>query len=123
FYIGATLGNTLAGLLNAPVSLFAALGFIAVFAGATNTPLACTLMGIELFGSTHALLFAIACFTAYLFSGHTGIYSAQQIAVPKISNADFADETSLSEAGKRRGYFYQKFFKYVKGFGSKNHDA
>jgi len=39
FYIGATLGNTLAGLLNAPVSLFAGLGFIAVFAGATNTPL------------------------------------------------------------------------------------
>ncbi|WP_158825252.1 voltage-gated chloride channel family protein [Mucilaginibacter lacusdianchii] len=78
FYIGATLGNTLAGLLNAPVSLFAALGFIAVFAGATNTPLACTLMGIELFGSEHALLFAVACFIAYYCSGDTGIYSAQR---------------------------------------------
>ncbi|MFD1258485.1 voltage-gated chloride channel family protein [Mucilaginibacter terrae] len=78
FYIGATLGNTLAGLLNAPVSLFAALGFIAVFAGATNTPLACTIMGIELFGSEHALFFAVACFTAYYFSGKTGIYSAQR---------------------------------------------
>jgi H+/Cl- antiporter ClcA len=78
FYIGATLGNSLAVLLNSPVSLFAALGFIAVFAGATNTPLACTIMGAELFGSEHLLLFAIACFTAYLFSGHTGIYSAQR---------------------------------------------
>lgn len=79
FYIGATLGNTLAGIMNAPVSLFAALGFIAVFAGATNTPLACTIMGIELFGGQHALFFAITCFTAYLFSGKIGIYSAQQL--------------------------------------------
>ncbi|NCD70482.1 voltage-gated chloride channel family protein [Mucilaginibacter agri] len=78
FYVGATLGNTLADFLNAPVSLFAALGFIAVFAGATNTPLACTLMGIELFGGEHAMLFAIACFTAYFFSGDSGIYSAQR---------------------------------------------
>lgn len=113
FYIGATLGNTLSGLLNAPVSLFAALGFIALFSGATNTPLACTFMGIELFGGEHALLFAIACFTAYVFSGHTGIYSAQKIAVPKLSDGSYQDETSLTDASVRRGYLYQKFNKYV----------
>lgn len=83
FFIGATLGHTLALLLGAPVDLFAGLGFIAVFAGATNTPLACTLMGVELFGTTHVLYFAVACFTAYYFSGHAGIYSAQRIAVSK----------------------------------------
>ena len=64
-------------------SFFAALGFIAVFAGATNTPLACTVMGIELFGAEHTVYFAAACFIAYLFSGHTGIYSAQRLGVPK----------------------------------------
>lgn len=105
-------------LLNAPVGLFAALGFIAVFAGATNTPLACTFMGIELFGGEHALLFAVACFTAYFFSGHSGIYSSQRIAVPKITDAAFIDEKSLSDAGKRRGYFHQKISKY--GFGLKS---
>lgn len=78
FYMGATAGNTLATILDAPVSLFAALGFIAVFAGATKTPLACTIMGIELFGTEHTLLFAIACFTSYYFSGDAGIYSAQR---------------------------------------------
>lgn len=112
FYIGATLGNTLSVLLNAPVSLFAALGFIAVFAGATNTPLACTFMGIELFGGEHALLFAIACFTAYLFSGHSGIYSAQRIGIPKLTDARLESETSLAEADKRRGHLYEKFDKY-----------
>ena len=84
FYIGATLGNTLAGWLDAPVSLLAAIGFIAVFAGATNTPLACTIMGIELFGSQYSMFFAVGCFTAYLFSGNTGIYSSQKIGIPKI---------------------------------------
>ncbi len=84
FYIGATLGNTLSVLFNAPVSLFAGLGFIAVFAGATNTPVACTLMGVELFGGEHVLLYAIACFVAYYCSGSTGIYSAQRIAAAKF---------------------------------------
>ena len=52
FFIGAALGNTFAVLSGAPVDLMAGLGFIAVFAGATNTPLACTIMGVELFGGT-----------------------------------------------------------------------
>jgi len=101
FYIGATLGNTLSQLLNAPVGLFAALGFIAVFAGATNTPLACTFMGIELFGGEYALYFAIACFTAYFFSGHSGIYSSQRIAIPKIFDPDYGKETSIGESMQR----------------------
>jgi H+/Cl- antiporter ClcA len=63
--------------------LFAGLGFIAVFAGATNTPLACTLMGVELFGGEYAVYYAIACFIAYYFSGHSGIYGSQRIGVSK----------------------------------------
>ncbi|MDN3551134.1 voltage-gated chloride channel family protein [Mucilaginibacter aquaedulcis] len=116
FYIGATLGNTLSILMDAPVSLFAALGFIAVFAGATNTPLACTFMGIELFGGEYALFFAVACFTAYFFSGHSGIYSAQRIGVPKVDDTQFSDAATLQEAGSRRqGYIQKKIQKY--GFG------
>jgi len=107
FYIGATLGNTLSQLLNAPVSLFAALGFIAVFAGATNTPLACTLMGIELFGGEFALFYAVACFTAYYFSGHSGIYTSQKIAVPKTSDST---TESLSEIVKQRRNLRKRLF-------------
>jgi H+/Cl- antiporter ClcA len=107
FYIGATLGNTLSVIMDAPVSLFAALGFIAVFAGATNTPLACTFMGIELFGSQYALFFAVACFTAYFFSGHSGIYGSQRIGVPKTIS-QFSDSATISEAGNRRQSYVQK---------------
>jgi len=84
-----------------------------VFAGATNTPLACTFMGIELFGGEHVLLFAIACFTAYFFSGNSGIYTSQRIAVPKIFDGIFSNENSLAEANNRRGYLYKKLHKYT----------
>jgi len=83
FFIGAGLGNALAGIIGAPLDLFAALGFVAIFAGATNTPLACTIMGVELFGATHTVYIAVACFVAYLCSGHSGIYLSQRIGVPK----------------------------------------
>ena len=83
FFIGATLGNTLAWIFHAPVDLFAGLGFVAVFAGCTNTPLACTVMGIELFGAQNTAYYAIACFLAYYFSGPRGIYHAQRTGVAK----------------------------------------
>jgi H+/Cl- antiporter ClcA len=83
FYIGATLGNALAPLLHAPVALLAGVGFVAVFAGAANTPIASTLMAMELFGAEIGIYAAAACVLAYLFSGHTGIYRAQRLGQGK----------------------------------------
>ena len=80
FYIGATLGNALAPIVDMPLGLMAALGFVAVFAGASNTPLACTLMAIELFGLQTGAFAAVACTVSYFFSGHTSIYTAQRHA-------------------------------------------
>lgn len=83
FFIGATLGSFLSSFIPLPIALLAGMGFVAVFAGAANTPLACTIMAIELFGSSSAVYVAVACVTAYLCSGHRGIYSAQRIGEPK----------------------------------------
>lgn len=83
FFIGAALGNALAGAMGAPPELFAGLGMVAVFAAASNTPLACTLMGIELFGTDYALPIALACGVAFLFSDHAGIYRSQRFAIKK----------------------------------------
>lgn len=100
FYIGATLGNTLGVLLHEPVALFAALGFVAVFAGAANTPLACTVMGIELFGAHYGVYFGVACFVAYFFSGHTGIYLSQRLGVLKRPEKN-AEGMTLREVRKK----------------------
>jgi H+/Cl- antiporter ClcA len=83
FVIGATLGATLGDALDAPVPLFAAIGFVAVFAGATNTPIACTIMGIELFGAGAVVPIAIGCIGAYIMSSHRGIYASQRIGAAK----------------------------------------
>ncbi|MET0461609.1 MAG: voltage-gated chloride channel family protein [Chitinophagaceae bacterium] len=84
FFIGATLGNTIAMITGMPVDLLAGLGFIAVFAAAANTPVACILMGVELFGGEYVLYYAIVCFAAYYFSGPRGIYSSQRRGVVKL---------------------------------------
>lgn len=83
FFVGATLGSALSFIIPLPMSLLAGLGFVAVFAGATNTPIACTFMGIELFGIEPGIYLGIACVVAYLFSGHTGIYTSQVVGTPK----------------------------------------
>jgi H+/Cl- antiporter ClcA len=80
FYIGATLGNALAPLLDVPFALLAAVGFVAVFAGAANTPIASTLMAVELFGAEIGVFAALACVMSYVCSGHSGIYRAQRVA-------------------------------------------
>lgn len=83
FFIGATLGNALALFVPLPMALLAGMGFVAVFSGATNTPIACTLMGMELFGVESGIYIGLACVVAYLFSGHTGIYTSQVVGSPK----------------------------------------
>jgi len=83
FYIGATLGNALGYVLSLPFPVLAGLGFVAVFAGAANTPIASTIMAIELFGADIGIYAGAACIVAYLFSGHTCIYRAQRIGHAK----------------------------------------
>lgn len=83
FFVGATLGSALSAVIPLPLSFMAGIGFVAVFAGATNTPIACTLMGIELFGIEAGIYLGMACVASYLFSGHTGIYTAQIVGSPK----------------------------------------
>lgn len=83
FFIGATLGNALAYWLPLPTPLLAGMGFVAVFAGAANTPLTCTVMALELFGTACGPYVAIACVVAYLCSGHRSIYGSQVIGQPK----------------------------------------
>lgn len=95
FVIGATLGNALAPLLQLSGPFLAGLGLIAVFCGATNTPIACFLLGIELFGSEAAVYMFAACVISYLFSGHSGIYTSQRVSIPKDRRVKLPDKTTL----------------------------
>ncbi len=95
FCIGSTLGAAFAQVTHQDPALFAALGFVAVFAGAANTPLACTIMGVELFGGHLILPLAISCILTYILGGHRGIYASQQVHQPKTNHAHIKDGQSL----------------------------
>jgi H+/Cl- antiporter ClcA len=79
FFTGATLGNALSSWIPLPLGLLAGMGFVGVFAGATNTPVACTVMGMELFGIESGIFLGLACLIAYFFSGRSSIYSSQNL--------------------------------------------
>ena len=83
FFIGATLGSALSGFIPLPIALLAGMGFVAVFSGATHTPIACTVMGIELFGLNCGVYVGLACLVSYFCSGYVGIYSSQIVKGPK----------------------------------------
>ena len=97
FYIGATLGNALAPLLPLPAPLLAGMGFVGVFAGAANTPVAATVMAIELFGASAGSYVAIACIVSYRCSGHTGIYRAQRVSASKHTSLAHQQGSSIAE--------------------------
>jgi H+/Cl- antiporter ClcA len=96
FYIGATLGNAIAPLTILPAPLLAGMGFVAVFAGAANTPLAATVMAIELFGAPAGSYAGIACICSYFCSGHAGIYRAQLIGASRYVTLKHQQGRNLS---------------------------
>ncbi|WP_281234566.1 voltage-gated chloride channel family protein [Flavobacterium gelatinilyticum] len=83
FFVGATLGSALSVFIPMPIALLAGIGFVAVFSGATHTPIACTIMGMELFGFAPGIFIAIGCLAAYFSSGSVGIYKSQIVKGPK----------------------------------------
>ena len=80
FIIGALAGAQFARVTHASIPLFAALGLIAVFAAASNTPLTCIVIGIELFGWTALPAYCIVCILSYVLSGKHTIYKPSPIA-------------------------------------------
>ena len=98
FVVGATFGAVAAGVLGVPVHLLAAMGMVATFGAAANTPLACAVMGVELFGPGVAPYLVVACATAWAVSPHEGIYRSQRLHRPKPFRRRRADRP-LPSAG------------------------
>ncbi|MFT3837888.1 MAG: chloride channel protein [Myxococcaceae bacterium] len=83
FFVGAALGNILARVLGLPLELGAGVGMAAVFAASANTPLALSIMAVELLGANVLPHVVIVSVLAYLLSGHRSIYPAQRLLIGK----------------------------------------
>jgi H+/Cl- antiporter ClcA len=96
FFVGAALGNVLARGLGLPLALGAGVGLAAVFAAASNTPLALSVMAVELLGGNLFPHVMIVCVLSYLLSGERSIYSAQRLLRYK-HGAGLARPTALRD--------------------------
>jgi H+/Cl- antiporter ClcA len=84
FYIGATSGHMFGQLIGGDhIALFAALGFVSVLAGATNAPIAATIMAVELFGLEIAHYAALSAVISFLITGHRSVFPSQILAMKK----------------------------------------
>ncbi len=91
FFIGATFGTLLAAILGVDPATFAAIGMVALLAGAANTPIAASILAVELFGAQIAPYAAVACVVSFLMTGHRSVYPSQVFAIMKSSS--FRDQT------------------------------
>lgn len=88
FFIGATFGCFMGGLIGITPGFGAALGMVAMFCGVLNCPVASIFLSIEVFGSKGLILFAIAAGVSYMLSGYYGLYHSQKIMYSKL-NAEY----------------------------------
>ena len=91
FFVGATSGVTFGHLIGDNVELFAALGFVSVLAGTTNSPIASIIMAVELFGTQISHYAAVSVVIAFLITGHRSVFPSQKIALKKADNIDIGE--------------------------------
>jgi H+/Cl- antiporter ClcA len=101
FYIGATSGNLFGTLMGDHIAFFAALGFVSVLAGTTNSPIAATIMAMELFGIEVAHYAAISVVISFLMTGHRSVFPSQILAMKKsdmlnIKTGESIEDTKVS---------------------------
>ena len=102
FFIGATGGAALAQMLHLPAPVFAAFGFVAVVAAATNTPIAASVMGMELLPPALGVYAALCACTAYLLVGHRSVYASQKLGFSKSGGLEMTLGLAIGEVSGRK---------------------
>lgn len=84
FFVGSTFGCVAGSLLGLDASFGAAIGFVSVFCGAVNCPVASILLGLEVFGIEGALPIALSCAVSFMMSGRYSLYQSQSFLYSKL---------------------------------------
>jgi H+/Cl- antiporter ClcA len=126
FFIGATAGCLFAQILGLDTATFAAIGMVSLLSGTTNTPIAASIMGLELFGPTIAPYAALGCIISFLMTGHRSIYPSQILSMSKSTSMDvgLGKEVSNAEikliATENENKWIKKFVSYSKSLKFKS---
>ncbi len=87
-FIGATAGSFLGDLFGIDRATLSAIGFVSVLAGATNTPIATSILAVEMFGAEVTPYAAVSCVISFIMSGHRSLYPAQLLTISKSRGLD-----------------------------------
>ncbi len=97
FFVGATAGNIFGQLMHLDIGTFSAIGFVSVLAGAANTPIAASIMAVEMFGPAIAPYAAVACVISFLMTGHRSVYPSQILSTGKSSSIKVEDGCEIED--------------------------
>ena len=86
FFIGSTFGCILGPVLGLDAGFSSAIGFVALFCGVVNCPVASVMLALEVFGANGILFFALASGVSFMMSGYSGLYKSQKIFYSKIDD-------------------------------------
>lgn len=100
FFIGASAGHVFASVLGFDVTIFSAIGMVALLAGAANTPISASIMAIELFGPEVGPFAAVACVVSFLMTGHRSVYPSQILSLTKSSSLVVSHGTEMRSIGR-----------------------
>lgn len=93
FFIGCTAGAAFAEIMHLDSATFAAVGMVCLLAGSANTPIAASILSVEMFGPLIAPYATVACVISFLMTGHRSVYPSQVLAIKKT-------EAVMVEIGK-----------------------
>lgn len=123
FFVGSTAGSAFANMFNLDPGTFAAIGMVSLLSGAANTPIAASVLAIEMFGPQISPYAAIACVVSYIACGHRSVYSSQLLGTTKSSSislplmTDFCslDEVRIESKEGKIIYYAKKVISFIKG--------
>jgi H+/Cl- antiporter ClcA len=111
FFVGATTGSLFAQILHLDVATFASLGLVGVLAGCANTPIAASIMAVEMFGPKIAPYACVACVISFLMTGHRSVYPSQILSIRKspsiqVEIGEEIEDVSVNVKFRRRGVIH-----------------
>ncbi len=125
FFVGATAGSLFAEILRLDTATFAAIGMVSLVAGAANTPIAASIMSVEMFGPRIAPYAAVACVISFLMSGHRSVYPSQVLAVRKSGSLEVELGREIEDvratAPTSPGAALGRIFRSTRVFGRRRH--
>jgi H+/Cl- antiporter ClcA len=115
-FAGAAAGSVFGGVTGMNPGIFAAIGMVGLLSGATNAPIASSILAMEMFGTGIAPYACLAAVISFMMAGHRSVFPSQILAICKSSSIQVQTglemkETRCASAKSKTYTRIRKFFR------------